>query len=116
MFSKISAQDVLVAHIYVCHQLGFPAELSNPATLKNLETQLNTNLSWFSPVELAAYVGLQITKQKPFSHANNATATALAMAILGSDKELKPKEISEALQSSSVVDEVADQLVLAGAE
>ncbi len=115
MRSKISPQDLLLAHIYICHSLGFPAELRDAKVLKDIELQLDGNLNWLNSIETAAYVGHQIAKQRPFAYANKATAVALAMAIIGKDTQLKPDDVIYALEKSSVVDEVADQLILSGA-
>lgn len=112
MFNKVSAQDILIAHIYLCHALKLEAKLVKPGVLKDIESQLNNNLSWFSPLELAAYVGLHLIKQKPFAFANKATAASMVMAITRDSSGLSAQEIVAVLESSSIVDEVADRLVL----
>lgn len=110
---KITAQDILVTHIQVCHVIGKPAEIDNPHVLNDIERQLKTNLQWFTDLQAASYVGMQIRKLKPFSYANNATAVAITKAVLGmADYDsLGVDKIYEALGASSVVDEVAEKIV-----
>jgi len=114
MTRNLTAQDILVIHVFVCEALGSRVELMKPRVLNDIESQLKTNLNWFSSIEVAAYVGLQITKRKPFKSANNATATALTIALLGANKNINVQAAFDALESSSVVEDVADQLVLIG--
>lgn len=111
--SNLTAQDILVSHIQVCHGLAVPAELTKPAVLNEIDKQLGTNLLWFDNKQTAAYVGMQIAKLKPFRYANRATAAALVIALLrhsGGKGKTSPKEVIALIENNSVVDDVADQL------
>ncbi len=116
---SITAQDLLVAHIHICHMVAKPSNLQIPQVLNDIENQLKTNLSWFSGMQAAAYIGLQIIKRRPFEYANDATATALTMAIAGLDDVMIKTDkdillVNSILDSSSVVDDVVDELALLG--
>lgn len=80
--NRPTKQELLLANVLVSKSCGGKAKLVNRQALELIDQQLDGNLSWLSREQTAAYVGLSIIKNKPFSENNSKTAIAISLSMM----------------------------------